>query len=144
MWECRLCGSQNDLTDVPCGVCGKGVYPRDAATAGPAPHAEPGGKRGIGAVIVPGGPAAPAPGTALPAPEAMPLATPASRRKGVSAAFVVILLLLVVAAVVIGIALAAGVAVPWSGTGASALSMLFLPAAAPRRPGSRGGGSPGR
>jgi hypothetical protein len=67
MWECRLCGSQNDRTELPCGVCGKGVYPRDAVVAGAAGPAEPAGKRGIGAVITPGG-AAPGPGGAPPPP----------------------------------------------------------------------------
>jgi hypothetical protein len=143
MWQCRLCWTQNEPTDTLCQVCKKGVYPDDAVVAGAAPPAEPGIRRGVGAVIVPGGPAAPAPGAALPPPKATPLATPASPRKGVSTALVMVVLLLVLAAVVIGIALAAGVAVPWSGTGASALPMLVLPAAARSRPGSRGGGSPG-
>src|SRR5262245_50617284 len=103
MWECRLCGSQNDRTDSPCGVCGKGVYPRDAVVAGAAGPGEPVGKRGIGAVITPGGAPAP-PGGSLPPPgergvaakaAATPMATPVAaprRRRRTTVILVVVLL----------------------------------------------------
>ena len=61
MWECRLCGSQNDRTNLRCGVCGKGVFPEDAYVASAPTPAGPVGKRGIGAVIVPGAPGSPLP-----------------------------------------------------------------------------------
>ena len=144
MWECRLCGSQNDRTNLRCGVCGKGVFPEDAYVASAPTPAAPVGKRGIGAVIVPGAPGSPLPPPGAkdpPGAKPLPAATHATAaastgRKGARTALIVVVLLLILVAVAIGIAIVAGVAVPWSGPGASSLSMLGLPAVARRRPGS--------
>ena len=144
MWECRLCGSQNDRTDFPCGVCGKGVYPRDAVVAGAAGPAEPAGKRGIGAVITPGG-AAPGPGGPLPPPHdtrvtataAATVPTPvAARRSRRRTVVIVVVLLLVLIAIAVAIAIAAGSTDSYSTFGALAVPMVFLPAVRWEEPGS--------
>lgn len=144
MWVCRLCDSQNDRTDLPCGVCGKGVYPRDAVIAGPPGPAEPAGKRGIGAVITPGG-GPPVPGGALPPPDMRVAATPSAttvatpapaRRSRRRRAVIVVVVLLVLIAIAVAIAIAAADTGSYSAAGALAASMVYLPAVRWEEPGS--------
>jgi hypothetical protein len=144
MWECRLCGSQNDRTDLVCGVCGKGVYPRDAVVAGKPGPPEPAGKRGIGAVITPGA-APPVTGGAFPAPDTRVAAAPAAapvpaRRSRRRRAVIVVVVLLLLIAIAVAIAIAAADSGSYSAAGALAASTVLLPAVRWEEPGSPPGG----